>query len=68
LSSNRPIIGFINDFKKVMRDHIVDEVFILKPLRTIPKIDRFIYKAESMGISVHLLPEGVMGSGLRYWR
>ncbi len=52
-----PVVGNIRDLKAVLSDNVVDELIIADPVRKIPDVDRYIYEAEQMGVSVHILPE-----------
>lgn len=52
-----PVLGNIRDIQDVLTVHVVDELIIVDPLRKIPDIARFIYEAEQMGVSVHIMPE-----------
>ncbi len=61
-----PIIGGVAELKRILTEQVVDELVFAEPLRTLPEAAQYIYDAEQMGISVHIMPEwGLKNTGFQ---
>lgn len=51
------VIGLVKDLEAYLRNHVVDELVFAMPLRLIEKGDRYMALAESLGVSVRIIPD-----------
>lgn len=54
---NVKVIGKLDIYKKIISEHIVDEIIFALPLNKIQKIHSYISYAETVGVKVRILPD-----------
>jgi len=50
------VIGTINDIEKILLEQVVDELIFAMPLKMIKEVQKYIFIAENIGVTVHILP------------
>jgi exopolysaccharide biosynthesis polyprenyl glycosylphosphotransferase len=49
-----PILGSIEDLKKIVEDEVIDEVIFTVPIDDMPKCEQYISWCEEVGVAVHM--------------
>lgn len=57
VSNGIKVFGTIDQLEEILRERVVDEVIFAMPLKKIENADQYIEKAETMGISVRIVPD-----------
>jgi exopolysaccharide biosynthesis polyprenyl glycosylphosphotransferase len=51
------VIDTIDNMEKILSEKVVDELIFTMPLRIIENIEKYIHLAETMGISIRIIPD-----------